>query len=195
MTNREFLQSISLPNEEWKDVVGFEGKYMVSSLGRVVSLSFPIEAGKLHYQRNQIIKRQKKEQNGYLSTGLSVGRNRNRTVKVHRLVASAFLPNPDNLPVINHLDEDKTNNRVDNLEWSTTRSNINYGTGTERSTRTRIATFCNCKKVAKLDNDGNILRVYNGLRYAAEDIHRDYSAISGAIKRGGKCAGFYWSFL
>lgn len=195
MSNIEFIEQISLSGEEWREVVGFEDKYMVSSYGRVAAIAFPIKAGSLHYSRKPHILKQTKELNGYCSVGLTDRKNHQKKIKIHRLVAAAFLLNPDNLPHINHKDEDKTNNHVDNLEWCSVRYNVNYGTGTQRSTRTRIDTHCNCKCVAKLDDNGNIIRVYPGLRYAAEDVNRDYSAISFSIKNQSRCAGYKWAFV
>lgn len=148
-----------------------------------------------------------KQTNGYMAVGLSMGNNHNKRVKVHRIVAEAFLPNTQNLPVINHKDEDKTNNSVfinpdgsvnedkSNLEWCTTKYNVNYGTGTARSRKTRLAKLYNCKKVARLDENGQIEKVFDGLVYAAKEIGRHYSAITFSINNGGRCAGYRWIFL
>ena len=195
MENQDFIKDISLPGEVWKDVVGFEGKYVVSSIGRVAALSFPIEAGTLHYCRRPHLLTTRRISNGYFTTALSCGKNQSRGIYVHRLVATAFIPNPDNLPHINHRDEDKSNNRLENLEWCTVRYNVNYGTAIERRRKTWEQLSHNCKKVAMLDEDGEIIRVYKGLRYAAENIHRNYSAISFAIKHHTKCAGHHWAFV
>lgn len=194
-TNEEFIGSVRLDGEVWKDVVGFEGKYMVSSLGRVISLSFPIEAGKLHYVRRPHFLNITNDTNGYQSVGLRTSKNMQRRIKIHRLVAMAFIPNPNNYTYINHKDENKKNNMVDNLEWCTQIYNVNYGSCIIRSRNTRVANLCCCKKVAKLDENKKIIATYPGLRYAAEDVNRDYSAITFAIKRNGKCAGYYWMFL
>jgi len=195
MNKESFISSIALPNEEWRDVIGFEGKYVVSSLGRVAALSFPIEAGTLRYSRKPHMLTITKGKLGYSYVGLSCGKNRIKTIKVHRLVAAAFLPNPHNYPIINHIDENKTNNRADNLEWCTQKYNINYGTGKRRSAETRIKRLYGCKPVAKLDEYGNILCIYPGLSYAAKDICRDYSAITFSIKHNSRCAGHKWKFV
>jgi len=207
MSNEDFINSITTPEEIWKDVKGFEGKYMVSSLGRIVSLSFPITSGRLNYCRKQHFMTVRKQSNGYMAVGLSIGHNKNKSFKVHRIVADAFLPNEHKLPVINHKDEDKTNNSVfinpdgsvneekSNLEWCTTKYNVNYGTGIARRKETFSTNFINCKKVARLDENGVVEKVYEGIVHAAKEIGRDYSAISSSIKRGGKCAGYHWRFL
>lgn len=195
MENQDFIQKISLPGEEWKDVVGFEGKYIVSSIGRVAAMSFPINAGSLHYCRRPHLLTTRRYSSGYVYTALSCGKNRSRGISVHRLVATAFLPNPNNLPHINHKDENKSNNRLENLEWCTVSYNVNYGTCLERRTQTNKLNALNCKRVAMLDDNGEIIRVYKGLRYAADEIRRDYSAISFAIKHQTRCAGHHWAFV
>ena len=100
--------------EVWKDVVGYEGLYMVSNLGRVKSL---------RGNKERILK-------GYYHRGYRrVDLYKNGVMKhwrIHRLVAQAFIDNPNNYPVVNHRDEDKSNNRVDNLEWCTHEYNVNY---------------------------------------------------------------------
>ena len=99
-------------NEIWKPVNGYEGLYEVSNLGNVRSI-----------RTNRTMKLQLHK--GYLKVGLY----KQRTLKqfsVHRLVASAFIPNPKSKPEVNHLDGDKTNNRADNLEWCTPCENANH---------------------------------------------------------------------
>lgn len=108
-------------NEIWKKVVldGVEYNYLVSNLGRVKSL------------HNNIILKQGDSAYGYKLVTLSK-HNETRTIGVHRLVAIMFIPNPQELPVVNHKDENKTNNCVDNLEWCTVKYNTNYGTAIQR---------------------------------------------------------------
>ena len=111
MTNEEFIQSIALEGEEWRDVVGWEGLYYISSFGRVF-------CAKQSTHKPTIIKpylvRQRKKT--YQAVKLNLAPIREQWF-VHRLVASAFIPNPNHYPVINHKDEDVTNNQVSNLEW------------------------------------------------------------------------------
>lgn len=111
--------------EEWKNVIGYEGLYEVSDKGNVRNI-----------RRNTLL-RLSKNCYGYIQVNLY--KNGIRTgLRVHRLVAQAFIENPDNLPEVNHRDEDKTNNRVDNLEWCTAKYNTNYGHRTENAINTRV---------------------------------------------------------
>lgn len=113
-----------MKEERWLPVVGYEGFYEVSSLGRVKSLNYN-KTGK------EKIMKQVKNRNGYLQVGLC--KNGKMILKsVHRLVAVAFIPNPNNYPQVNHINENKEDNRVDNLEWCTRKYNTNYGTRNER---------------------------------------------------------------
>lgn len=110
--------------EIWKDIEGFEGLYQVSNLGRVTRVT-----------TGRILK-SGKDKDGYLQVTLCKDSTK-YTKKIHRLVAQAFVSNSENKPEINHIDEDKANNRVNNLEWSTRKENNNHGTHNERSSRTQ----------------------------------------------------------
>lgn len=115
--------------EMWRDIKGFEGKYQVSNLGRVRNIKF---IGHPRSTKQQRILKQKINRDGYPMVHLSDG-NLDFHPAVHRLVALAFIDNPDSLPQVNHKDENKQNNCVDNLEWCTKLYNTRYGTGQLRA--------------------------------------------------------------
>lgn len=115
-------------NEVWKDVVGYEGLYKVSDRGNVFSV------GRMSLHGRKIGGRMLKprhNKDGYLRVNL-YNNGKRKTKYIHRLVTEVFIPNPNNLPQVNHRDEDKTNNNVENLEWCTSKYNTNHGTRTER---------------------------------------------------------------
>ena len=116
-------------DEVWKDIEGYEGLYQVSNLGNVRSLKY---AG-----GNKVkLLKQYTDKKGYKRIGLYKN-GKYKLYMVHRLVTIAFIPNPNNLPIINHKDEDKTNNNVNNLEWCTYEYNNTYGTARKRASESR----------------------------------------------------------
>lgn len=123
--------------EQWRPIEGYERMYEVSNLGRVRSSDSYNRLGRLHLKGR--ILRPKIEPNGYLRATL-FKEGKRKVFMIHRLVAQAFIPNPEGLPQINHIDEDKTNNRVENLEWCDGKYNMNYGTRTERGTKNSLQT-------------------------------------------------------
>lgn len=104
--------------EIWKDIKEYEGIYQVSNLGRVKSLK--------HSKEGKLLKGRVTGK-GYLSVALFRNSVR-KSNSIHRLVAEAFIPNPENKPEVNHIDENKLNNDVSNLEWVTSKENSNHGT-------------------------------------------------------------------
>ena len=118
--------------EIWKDVKGFEGFYQVSNLGRVRSLDrIAVSENRSTQKIKGAIKKVKVGKNGYYMV-MFYKDSKYKCAYVHRLVAQAFIPNPDNLPQVNHKDEIRTNNCVDNLEWCDSKYNNNYGTKIDR---------------------------------------------------------------
>ena len=120
--------------EIWKDILGYEGLYQVSSFGRVRSLDRYDSNN--HFLKGRIL-RLCADAKGYLIVGLW-SNNKKKMYKVHRMVAESFIPNPDNLPIINHKDENPSNDNVDNLEWCDYKYNNNYGTARERARNTKL---------------------------------------------------------
>lgn len=156
-----------------KDVVGYEGLYAVTSCGKVWS-----------YKRKKFLK-PSDNGNGYLFVVLSKD-NKRKQYYVHRLVAEAYLPNIENLPQINHKDENKTNNCLQNLEWCDCKYNNNYGTHNEKvSNSLKIP-------ILQYDLDGNFIREWS----SANDVGREIqSNIVRCLKGRCKSAyGFIWKY-
>lgn len=112
--------------EIWKDIKGYEGLYQISNLGNVRSLERLVYKSDGVIQcRKQRIMAKRKSSDGYYFAKLNVDKN-SKSIAIHRLVAEAFIPNPYNLPEINHIDTDRTNNVVTNLEWCTHKDNVKH---------------------------------------------------------------------
>ena len=138
--------------EIWKDIPNYEGLYQVSNLGDIKSL--------YNYRKYSILTPRLKR--GYYTVGLRKNGIRKWHL-VHRLVASAFIMNPDNLPQVNHKNEIKTDNRAENLEWCSVSYNNNYGTRQERVSKSNKL----CKPVLKFDLKGNFIKKYHSMSEAA----------------------------
>jgi hypothetical protein len=114
---------------EWRPIKEYEGLYEVSDTGLVKALEKRVERGKCNRTWKEHIKKYGVDSKGYLRVTLSKD-GTNKTYKVHRLVATAFTPNPDNLPQVNHIDGNKSNNCVSNLEWCTQSENMRHAFNT-----------------------------------------------------------------
>lgn len=152
--------------EEWRPVEGYEGLYEVSNLGRVKSIGY----GKERILKPVI------DKDGYPMVNL-YREGKRKTVRVHRLVGITFIPNPDNLPVINHKNEIKTDSRAENLEWTTVKGNTCYGTGLEHMVQTKIekglADSDTCGMVEKGLTKKEYDRVYHRLKYMKDKIKKN----------------------
>lgn len=141
--------------EIWKDIVGYEGLYQVSDQGRVRSIRKMDTDSDCRKVLSAKVLRPAYRRTGHAVVGLRRD-GKNKTMTVHRLVATAFIPNPNNYPIINHKDEDPRNNRVDNLEWCTFRYNGNYGTCLKRRSGASAKRVCGGDDVIyvySLDNE------------------------------------------
>ena len=123
--------------EIWRDVNGYNGKYQVSNFGRVKSLAKRVWNGQNWWIQPEKILKPQVCRNGYLEVSLSDGHSNQKKHLIHRLVAAAFIPNPNNFPVVNHKDENRQNNNVENLEWCTTMYNTHYGNHLKKLTKIR----------------------------------------------------------
>lgn len=172
-----FVKKMNM-KEVFKDIKGYEGIYQISNLGNVKSI-----------RRNKLLK-VAKDRCGYLKTVFSIN-NIRKTYLIHRLVAETFITNPDNLPCVNHKDEDKSNNCVDNLEWCSYLYNNTYGNRIDKCKTTR------CKTILQLDLKGNIIKEW----FSAAEIQRhlgySHERISKTAqhKYGHKTAyGYKWEY-
>ena len=191
-----------MKEEIWKPIKGYEGWYEVSSYGRVRS------ADRVNINTNGLVRNLKgrilkpvKDKDGYLLCRLYKN-GQNKTVKIHRLVAEAFITNPNNLPVINHKDENKANNSVflkkdgsvdlkkSNLEWCDSKYNANYGTRNKRIVETQS------KPVLQIDLETNqIVEEYPSTAEASRQLKISHSGISMCCNGKFKAyKGFKWKY-
>jgi len=175
-------------NEIWKDVRGYEGIYQVSNMGRVRSLDRYIDYGfRKAFKAGQILAIGRYP-NGYCYVNFCVNRKRTSQL-IHRLVAIAFIPNPNDLPEVNHKDEDITNNIVFNLEWVTSKKNANYGTRNKRVGEKLSI------KVIKIDKELNPVKIYNSLVEAGNENNIDISSIIRVCKgKQNTSKGYKWMY-
>ena len=170
-----------MKKEIWKDIKDYEGLYMVSNWGRVKSLP---RNGTVKYAR---ILKPGTNRYGYLFVNLS----KNGIIKtylVHRLVAEAFLDNPDNLPQINHKDEDKTNNHVNNLEWCDAKYNTNFGTCIERRSKKKS------KTVLQYDLEGNFIREWPSTMECERNGYKNTGISQCCLGKQKTHKGFIWKY-
>ena len=178
--------------EEWRDIPGYFGLYQVSNFGRVKSL-----VGTHRESRERILKPYKTKY-GYLRVRLCKD-GKVKQFYVHRLVAEAFIPNPDNLPQVNHKNENKTDNKVENLEWCTAKYNQNYGTCIKRRTEKQKVDFINrsdqSKPVAQFTKEGILIAQYPSRNEASRQTGYAYQHISSCCNGKTKSAyGYIWKW-
>lgn len=171
-----------MKNEVWKDIPNYEGLYQVSNFGNIKSLT------RKRIDRNQILQERlltkRTKENGYQIITLCK-ESKEKKCYVHRLVAQAFIPNPNNLPEINHKDENKLNNNVNNLEWCTRIYNANYNELPKKQ----------YKKVFQYDLDGNFIKEWESIKSIKKHFNKgnNCGAISECIHNKQKTAfGFIW---
>lgn len=185
--------------EIWKslDFLGYPD-YEVSTLGNVKSLNYR------HTGKEKILK-QMKHKNDYLH--ISLYRNgKHKNYDTHRLVALAFISNPNNLPQVNHKDENKQNNKVDNLEWVTSKYNNNYGTRNEKASKVQKGkpksdehkqkiSEARRKPILQFTLDNIFIREWDSAKSASKELNIDSGFIAKCCK--GKCKfayGFLWKY-
>ena len=209
--------------EIWADIVGYEGLYMVSSLGNIKSL------------KKGLIRKQSDNGNGYKCISLYKN-NKSKTFYVHRLVAQAFIPNPNNLPQVNHKDENPSNNCVNNLEWCDSKYNSNYGNHNKKLSEAhtgKVLTEEHKENISKASKECwqdeeyrqkvinartgtkhseetkekmsksakqkvrciDTGEVFNSMQEAGEKYNRSYTNLGRAIRNNKTFAGLHWEFI
>lgn len=173
--------------ESWKPVVGYEGLYEVSNLGRVKSLPRKGTKGGI---LSENYSNSKRYAHVLLTKDMKPG-----TKSVHRLVAAAWIPNPDNKPQVNHKDGDKHNNCVDNLEWVTNLENRRHAIGTGLNSATPYAAIsANRRKVVAMDSRGALLE-FGSVHDAEKALQVCNQNIIKVCQGQRKTAGGYkWSY-
>lgn len=182
-----------LRKEIWKQIKGYEGYYEVSNLGNVKSV-------KRFYRLKENGKKvevKEKYINPFISSGysrVSLTKNgKSKKYSVHRLVAEAFIPNPNNLPLVNHKDETRNNNCVNNLEWCTHRYNINYGTTIERISKSVIQSKTTRK--VNVYKDNLLIGCFDSVREAITKLNISGSNVYKCLigKQNTAC-GYSWRY-
>lgn len=167
--------------EEWLPIKGYEDLYQVSNWGRVKSLNYN------HTRQEQILKPSTTKK-GYQRIHFSKD-GKQRMFLVHRLVANAFIPNPNNLPQVNHIDENPSNNHISNLEWCDCKYNCNYGSWIEKHSK------ANSKQITQLTLDGEFIKNWSSIIDVERKLGYHQSNISACCRDKLKTSyGYKWQF-
>lgn len=183
--------------EIWKDILGYEGYYQVSNLGNVRGIDRKVKS-KINKTGFRIVKGKKISPHinkyGYLSIRLRK-EGSTKAFTIHRLVAMTFIPNPNNYPSVNHIDENKLNNTVSNLEWCTIKYNNLYNNRQDRINEKLRDINPNSIQVYQYSKDGILLNKYRSIRDASRLTGINRSIIKRSCKNGGVLIKNYiWKF-
>lgn len=178
-----------MEREIFKPIKGYEGLYSVSNFGNVKRETTKAKFGTGNYERAEHTLKQRKNNAGYCMVDLYKGNIRSQFL-VHRLVALAFVPNPNNYPIVNHKDEIPTNNNSENLEWCTQKYNMNYGTCAERIGKS------NSKKVVMLSKNMKKIETFDSIIDAERKTGISTGNIVDCLHGRRKTAGGYiWKYV
>lgn len=201
MTNEEFIKNVSFEGEEWKDVIGFEGLYMVSSFGRVISLEREVKNTHSSYRTvkqcilTPNINASRPEYVRY-SYHLYKNKRERKSITAHRLVATAFISNPNNYPDIDHIDGNPLNNNMHNLRWCNKVMNMNNPITRKRLSNSKIGKL-NTKKsipVVQIITDESI-KIFPSVMEAHRNGYNHSSILKCCKNKMHKHKGCKWMFL
>ena len=200
MTNEEFFKSISLDGEEWRNVVGYKGYYKVSNLGRIASLARYVKrkhrvgVDSNYTTKPHLIKTFFSKKSPYERIVLYVKRPDRRLV--HRIVAEAFLPNPNKYPEVDHINDNPRDNRACNLQWCTPKMN-----SSKESHKKAISVgllghvASNMTPVACLTLDGDLVKIYPSMKNAELEGYSHSAICSVANNKRKSHGGYKWMYL
>ncbi len=179
--------------ERWRDIEGYNGRYQISDCGIVKSVarSYVVHNGGVRNLKDSLLFINT-DRNGYHFVGVSKNGIR-KCPKIHRLVASNFIKNPHNKPEVNHINGIKNDNRVDNLEWATKSENIRHSFDVLGRSHPTGADHHRSKKCTQYYPSGKLLRVFDSITEASNEMGVTLAAISIAITTGTKSRGYLWS--
>lgn len=184
--------------EIWKDIPDYDGLYQVSNFGRIAAhrknVRFGCSGEKTRIIPWRILSTFPNKQ-GYMRINLFKD-GKTKQFQVHRLVAMAFIPNPDNLPVINHKDENPHNNHVENLEWCTPKYNANYGTRNARCSAKNYNNPKVSKPIVQYSEHWEIVNLWPSTKEAIRQLKLNERNLHTALKNPKRfCSGFHWKYL
>lgn len=175
--------------EIWKDIEGYEGLYLVSNKGRIKRLPQHMirsNGAELKFEERIMTKKDNGKGYHYVTLHKFSSKKDKKNILVHRLVAIAFLQNPHNYKFINHIDGNKHNNEVNNLEWCSREDNMQH------AYRNKNMFNKNCIPIIQLDENMNEVARFMTIRQASEITGYYRISIGQAIKNKNKYKGYYW---
>jgi hypothetical protein len=200
MTNEEFIESIRLQGEEWRDVVGYEGYYKVSSLGRIASLARYVKrkhrvgVDSNYTTKPHISKTFFSKKSPYERIVLYVKRPDRRLV--HRIVAEAFASNPNKYPEVDHINDNPRDNRACNLQWCTPKMNSSKDSHRKAVSIGLLGhVSSNRTPVVCLTLDGNLVKIYPSNRHAELEGFSRFAIYQVAHNKRKSHKGYKWMYL